>query len=70
MKDVKKIKDDYDKGKIKLEDITIEEQKEIAKLYKKEIENTREEIIKIRMEINSYKREIDRLKNKGGEKNE
>lgn len=62
MENIEKIKEDFENGKIKKEDIDIETQKKIAELYKSEIEKNRQDIIKIREEIKGYRKEITRLK--------
>lgn len=62
MESIEKIKEDFENGKIKEEDIDIDTQKELAKLYKEEIENNRKEIFKIREEIDMYKQKIKKLK--------
>ena len=50
-------------GKYK-ENMDIEIQKKVAKLYKEEIEQISENITAIRKETNEYKKKIDELKNK------
>ncbi len=64
MENIKKIKERFERGEILQEDMDIEIQKKVAKLYKEEIEQISENITAIRKETNEYKKKIDELKNK------
>lgn len=62
MENIKKIKEKFERGEITQEDMDIETQKQVAKLYKEEIEQIRENIADIRKETRNYKKKIDSLK--------
>ena len=64
MENIKKIKERFERGEILQEDMDIEIQKKVAKLYKEEIEQIRDKITVIRKETNKYKKKINELKNK------
>ncbi len=64
MENIKKIKERFERGEILQEDMGIETQKKVAKLYKEEIEQIRDKITVIRKETNKYKKKINELKNK------
>jgi len=62
VENIKKIKEKFERGEITQEDMDIETQKQVAKLYKEEIEQIRENIADIRKETRNYKKKIDSLK--------
>lgn len=64
MNDIEIIKEKFETGKIPQNEIDIETQKEILNLYKAEIESIREDITKIRKEIEYYKKVIKELQDK------
>ena len=55
IEEVKKIRDMFERGEIKQEDMDIETQQAIIQLCRSEIEEIREEITSIRKERNMYK---------------
>lgn len=61
MEDIKEIKEKFERGEISQEDMDIETQKKVAKLYKEEIEKIREDIADIKNETDTYKKKIDDL---------
>lgn len=55
IEEVKKMRDMFERGEIRQEDMDIETQKAIIQLCRSEIEEIREEITSIRKERNMYK---------------
>lgn len=55
IEEVKKMRDMFERGEIKQEDMDIETQQAIIQLCRSEIEEIREEITSIRKERNMYK---------------
>ena len=62
-----RLKEKYDKGEIKQEELTREQRIQIGKLYDKEIAQTKEDIDDLDIEIEIYKNKlidiIEKLKN-------
>ena len=73
MKKIKELKDKFDRGEISQDEIDIETQREIANLYRKEIEKIRKNIEAIREEEKFYDESIanleEMIKDKKEEKN-
>ena len=67
MENINILKEKYDKGEIKQEDLTKEQIIQIGKLYDKEIEEIDKEIKSLDIEIEEYKNKlidiIEKLKN-------
>ncbi len=67
MENIQILKEKYDKGEIKQEELTREQRIQIGKLYDKEIAQTKEDIDDLDIEIEIYKNKlidiIEKLKN-------
>ena len=61
MKKIKELKEKFDRGEISQEEIDIETQRDIANLYRKEIEKIRKNIEAIREEERFYDESIANL---------
>lgn len=58
MEDICVLKEKYDKGEIKQEELTKEQRVQIGKLYDKEIEEIDNEIKSLDLEIEEYKNKL------------
>lgn len=72
MENIEVLKERYDKGEIKQEDLTKQQRIEIGKIYDRQIAETEEEIKQLDIEIEEYKNKlidiIERLKKNKREK--
>ncbi len=56
-----KLRDDFEKGKIAIEDLTQKQMEKLSNYYKKEIETNKRDIIETNRKIKNLKKKIDDL---------